>query len=276
MNASVDYMSFSMESMTGTNQPRSASKDSDVKVVIKNTFLEVYRGNLQISEYGARRRASSDSQFPQKLMLPNLNCEEDTGSNSTPSLVDESLYSITPRTSSPLSMNTDSSLLSPEKLPSSLPGSFTQDSDEDQQKHQEYSDLCASTYSSYSTPVEILDMLEKLTQMVGIERYKREDLVSHELTPVLYPYIPLEEGNITSLGSILHLEGNCKPCAFLKKDRCHKKDLCLYCHFAHNITAPKSSCFRKSKKKRMRQARQRPWGQESGDDQGYAAVHVSL
>jgi hypothetical protein len=41
---------------------------------------------------------------------------------------------------------------------------------------------------------------------------------------------------------------------FWKKDRCRKKDLCLFCHFEHEI--PKPSCSRKSKSKRARCARQ--------------------
>jgi hypothetical protein len=133
-------------------------------------------------------------------------------------------------------------------------------------------------------PAEVFETLEKLTQIVSDEHYTREDLENHEAVQILYPYIPLdEEGNVTSMGSILHFEGSCKPCAFIKKDRCHKKDLCIYCHLAHDLAAPKTTRFRKSKKKRMRQHRQmcaqqgQEQSQDDGEDEYYSTgARVSL
>lgn len=103
-------------------------------------------------------------------------------------------------------------------------------------------------------PIEAQEALHKLTELVAEENLRREDLVTNEVTAQLYPFIPYDdEGNVTSLGSILHAHGGCKPCAFWKRDRCHKKDLCLFCHFEHDI--PKPACSRKSKSRRMRLAR---------------------
>lgn len=112
-------------------------------------------------------------------------------------------------------------------------------------------------------PRQALEALHKLTDQVAEEHLKREDLMTNEVTSQLYPFIPYdEEGNVTSLGSILHAEGSCKPCVFWKKDRCRKKDLCLFCHFEHEI--PKPACSRKSKSKRMRCAR-RSYEQEQSE-----------
>merc|ERR1712118_424883 len=86
---------------------------------------------------------------------------------------------------------------------------------------------------------EVLDALQKLTDLDAEERMKREDIEQLDVTELLCPFIPVDdEGNSTSLGSILHAEGTCKPCAFLKKDRCRRKDLCLYCHIEHENAAP--------------------------------------
>jgi hypothetical protein len=110
----------------------------------------------------------------------------------------------------------------------------------------------ASKSPTTRVPAEVRETLAKLTHIVLEDHYKREDLENHEATVFLYPYIPLdEEGNATSLGSILHLEGSCKPCAFLNKQRCHKKDLCIYCHYVHDdVVAAPSTSKRKSKRKR--------------------------
>jgi len=108
-------------------------------------------------------------------------------------------------------------------------------------------------------PDEALEALQTLQGLAIRDNLKREDLMTIEATSQLYPYIPFDdEGKVTSLGTILHAEGLCKPCAFFKKDRCHKKDLCLYCHFDHDLAKP----TRKSKSRRVRLARQRTYPRE--------------
>jgi hypothetical protein len=109
-------------------------------------------------------------------------------------------------------------------------------------------------YDKCLLPSEALDALQKLKEMVAEEHLKREDLVTNEVTAQLYPYIPIDdEDNVTSLGTILHASGACKPCMFWKKGRCHKKDLCLYCHCdsEHAISKP-GGHVRLSKSKRLR------------------------
>jgi hypothetical protein len=105
-------------------------------------------------------------------------------------------------------------------------------------------------------PHQALEALHALNDLVTEGHLRREDLMVHELTAQLYPFIPSNhEGTMTSLGSILHAENTCSPCAFFAKDRCHKKELCLYCHFEHDI--PKSSGQRKSKRQRQKIAHKR-------------------
>lgn len=273
--ASADYLSFSMDAMTGS--PHTSGDGHDLKCVIKNTFLELVTDAEPPTEHpGSRRRASSDSHVSLKYLQrqPTSGCGEEVYSDSTPSIVndDGSLYSLTPRSPSKLTERGEGEIVMEAKdvgfqvplpglLPFQVPSagySYRQDHHEEHQKHH--------------VPVEVLDVLGKLTQLVGDEHWKREDLANHAATPILYPHIPLdEEGSITSLGSILHFEGTCKPCAFLKKDRCHKKDLCLYCHFGHEVDVPKPARFRKSKKKRMRQAKQN--SNDAQDNEQYYYQH---
>jgi hypothetical protein len=121
-------------------------------------------------------------------------------------------------------------------------------------------------------PPEVLEALHKLADEVEEKNYRREDLATHEVTEQLYPYIPNDaDGNQTSLGSILHDVDSCKPCLFFRRDSCHKKDLCLYCHFPHDI-GPVPRC-RKSKKKRMRQHKANQALMESMESD---ETHVSL
>ncbi|CAJ1393608.1 unnamed protein product [Effrenium voratum] len=49
--------------------------------------------------------------------------------------------------------------------------------------------------------------------------------------------IPLdEEGQLTSIGSVLHGSGECRPCAFLGSERrpCSNGAACLFCHLPHD------------------------------------------
>lgn len=58
-------------------------------------------------------------------------------------------------------------------------------------------------------------------------------------------------GELLSLGSVLHLVGQCKPCSFMAKNTCHKGESCLFCHFSHS-GRDVDKCRRASKKTRMR------------------------
>eukprot|EP00746_Dinoflagellata_sp_MGD_P152259 gnl/MRDRNA2_/MRDRNA2_83542_c0_seq1.p1 gnl/MRDRNA2_/MRDRNA2_83542_c0~~gnl/MRDRNA2_/MRDRNA2_83542_c0_seq1.p1 ORF type:complete len:248 (+),score=27.01 gnl/MRDRNA2_/MRDRNA2_83542_c0_seq1:111-854(+) len=55
-----------------------------------------------------------------------------------------------------------------------------------------------------------------------------------------------------SLGSVMHLYGDCKPCIFFPRDRCHRKMLCLYCHFPHKIEKPPQKVTRPSKSRKVK------------------------
>ncbi|CAE6954114.1 unnamed protein product [Symbiodinium sp. CCMP2592] len=57
-----------------------------------------------------------------------------------------------------------------------------------------------------------------------------------ELSDEALRLVPLDEdGKLTSIGSTLHAEGECRPCAFLSSIRrpCRNGAACLFCHFSH-------------------------------------------
>lgn len=156
----------------------------------------------------------------------------------------------------------------PSPLPPSLPPSVPACHEEDEKlrvesmKSQSREHPTLATRRLQKTKDEVLESLQQLTDLAAKEQLTREDLEKNEVTDHLYPYIPFnDEGDITSLGSILHAEGACKPCVFLKKDRCHKKDLCLYCHFEHDVKQPNGG----SKHARIRKRRARHLSSESGE-----------
>jgi len=60
-------------------------------------------------------------------------------------------------------------------------------------------------------------------------------------------------GELTSMGSIRHSHGDCKPCSHWVKDRCQHSICCHYCHFMHEGQKPKR--FRPSKQARERNHR---------------------
>lgn len=77
-----------------------------------------------------------------------------------------------------------------------------------------------------------------------------EALIKSEGMEALLLRVPVDEaGNATSVGSILHEEGTCKPCVFAHSERkeCQNGIQCVFCHFAH---APKRR-LRFCKKRRM-------------------------
>jgi hypothetical protein len=102
-------------------------------------------------------------------------------------------------------------------------------------------------------PSQVLEALHKLIGAAKESQSTRADLMLNEATAQLYPSIPFDDkGNVTSLGSILHAEHLCKPCSFWMKGKCRRDDLCMHCHFEHDILIPETGKrLRKSKKARI-------------------------
>lgn len=99
-------------------------------------------------------------------------------------------------------------------------------------------------------PSRVLEAVHELAELASEGHMQREDL---EVAVQLYQFIPHdEEGYMMSLGSILHAVDSCKPCAFWRRGTCHKKELCTYCHFEHDISRiPKRTRKSKGKRKSM-------------------------
>jgi hypothetical protein len=124
-------------------------------------------------------------------------------------------------------------------------------------------------------PADVISAVQSFAEVAANEHYRREDLENHQMSVQLSPYIPLDDqGNVTSLGSILHHTDACKPCIFLKRDACHKRDLCFYCHFPHDESKlqPAGNKKRKAKKRRPYEANQRGVELQYAMPDGYRVV----
>jgi hypothetical protein len=102
------------------------------------------------------------------------------------------------------------------------------------------------------TQAQVLEAVLQLTELA--KKMKFADLKSHNATAHLHPFIPCDDqGNRMSLGSILHAADVCKPCSFFLKGKCHKEELCMFCHFTHETRTqePVSQKAKKTRKSRQ-------------------------
>lgn len=255
----VDYLVFQTACMP----------EQDIKCIVKNTFLELV--DFHPSEHMSCARIRSSSESRVSLMRGTPSFDDDSwvaeGTKKTmlvrhanPQIqTSDSFSTISSIEGDGLSETTPSLLSDALEEPPTHPRTNSPMPSEASISDQETKDLSCQYRPTLATGLkqkrkDVLEALEGLTNLAMAENWTREDLMNCDITDRLYPYIPVDdEGCVTSLGSIQHAEGTCKPCAFLKKDRCHKKDLCLYCHFGHEAAnQPKRTGARKSMAKRNR------------------------
>jgi hypothetical protein len=223
------------------------------KCIVKNTFLDIVDTDQPELAFGARNRSCSEGRLHEmRRELSLRNHDQVVHSNFD---VMSNMKTFTPPSILPSTDGGESPL---DTVSSTRTGS-PQPSETSICDHQ--TDLASSNAGERQgkLPVQILEMLfEELTDLVEEHKLTREDMLKYEVTEQLCPYIPVdEEDQKMSLGSMWHLSGACKPCAFLKRDRCHKRDLCLFCHFTHEDFEPKKKTVsRKSKSTRKRASRQ--------------------
>jgi len=118
------------------------------------------------------------------------------------------------------------------------------------------SDVSQRTASSENTPKTRSTGLRNSEQQdeAAGEPDRMDALIKSEGMESLIKRVPRDEsGNATSVGSILHEEGTCKPCVFAHSERkeCQNGVQCVFCHFAH----PPKRRLRFCKKRRMEMKR---------------------
>lgn len=241
-----------------------------IKCVVKNTFLEIVEADSPANIHCARIRSHSESRL--SLRRPSFDKDDEVAEEKFDMMgklkIEKTVSSVSTSVDGDGSASDSSRdwLDEPGNVPRTDSPTPSDARNEPRKAH-------------FQVPEEILESLHELTDLVAEEQFKREDLQNYPLIEQLYPYIPVDDkGNVTSLGSILHAQGDggvlsCKPCAFMKKDRCHKKDLCLFCHFPHDGPSLKANNTRnrKSSSKRKRESRQRFCEEENSE-----AVRVEL
>eukprot|EP00418_Pyrodinium_bahamense_P081715 CAMPEP_0179063002 /NCGR_PEP_ID=MMETSP0796-20121207/27213_1 /TAXON_ID=73915 /ORGANISM="Pyrodinium bahamense, Strain pbaha01" /LENGTH=233 /DNA_ID=CAMNT_0020759915 /DNA_START=57 /DNA_END=758 /DNA_ORIENTATION=- len=107
-------------------------------------------------------------------------------------------------------------------------------------------------------------LVRLLTRVVGIEASVLEVLCDKELLGIL-PRSP--DGEVLSVGSMLHYSARCKPCIFWFQNLCTKSIYCVYCHIAHEG----------QKKKKIRPSKSTREAREAGKSSGsaYSTLHPS-
>jgi len=96
--------------------------------------------------------------------------------------------------------------------------------------------------SSYDKTPLILQFLREN----GVE----VDSLSLVDTETMLDMIPKDvDGQLTSMGALLHSAGTCSPCLFRLKSRCNKSWRCTYCHLPHKVK--RSKRIRPSKATRL-------------------------
>mmetsp|Transcript_9685 Transcript_9685/g.30139 ORF Transcript_9685/g.30139 Transcript_9685/m.30139 type:complete len:316 (-) Transcript_9685:51-998(-) len=90
---------------------------------------------------------------------------------------------------------------------------------------------------------------ELVLQLHGELGVPVEDLIALDAQGLLRQIPRNAEGEMTSVGSVLHATGECSPCVFWFKNSCSKSIKCSYCHFMHR--GQKNKRIRPSKQTRM-------------------------
>lgn len=216
-----------------------ASQSSEL--VIRNTFLEVPQ-----QKEATLRRCNSESDISSSVVSVSewKNKAETSPNRSTH---DDGSVRNTSRTTSPRSW-------------ADMSDDMKNDGDEgrypdDKEFYGDWVPVVATT--------EALELVEKLLAMVTSRCLPPDVVATLAQDDTINEHIPLDpQGNLTSLGSILHGDtphsGTCKPCLFFCKGRCSKGHLCIHCHLPHpaqEVEQLRRKRIRASKATRARRAK---------------------
>jgi len=76
------------------------------------------------------------------------------------------------------------------------------------------------------------------------------------------------DGQLTSIGSALHAQKKCSPCAFFHASvRCREGTLCAFCHFNHSIKVRIRPC--KGKRERYKKLKDHLFSRIENDPEGF-------
>jgi len=129
--------------------------------------------------------------------------------------------------------------------------------------HSEVTTPSSDRRSEVNTPYSSMDGMDEEEAAVAGQN-KLEAMLEEEGIEALLLRVPRDEnGELTSVGAILHDEGSCRPCVFAHNERkaCENSTRCLFCHFEH---APKRRLrFGKKKRMEMKRLAEQEFEQES-------------
>lgn len=123
--------------------------------------------------------------------------------------------------------------------------SFSIDSEPFQEESGKASDL-----QQYSVD-ESMAVYRTVWNAVSADKRDLREVLSTDFADVdMRQYVPRDpvSSELTSLGSVLHLVGDCKRCVYVDNSTCRKGEMCLFCHFRHEGPVANGP----SKKQRLR------------------------
>jgi len=122
-----------------------------------------------------------------------------------------------------------------------------------------------SNMESSAAAMEFYERLVEKTKATGLDV---RDVLAGSFSDVDWrQFIPHEDiggvkGQVTSVGSIPHLlrpcGTMCKPCCAIRRDKCHRGEQCMHCHFFHcrNDLRRESTKHRRDRRKRDKMKRE--------------------
>ena len=108
--------------------------------------------------------------------------------------------------------------------------SFSIDSEPFQEESGKASDL-----PQYSVD-ESMAVYRTVWNAVSADKRDLREVLSTDFADVdMRQFVPRDpvSSELTSLGSVLHLVGDCKRCVYVDNSTCRKGEMCLFCHFRH-------------------------------------------
>ena len=108
----------------------------------------------------------------------------------------------------------------------------------------------ASDLPQYSVD-ESMAVYRTVWNAVSADKRDLREVLSTDFADVdMRQFVPRDpvSSELTSLGSVLHLVGDCKRCVYVDNSTCRKGEMCLFCHFRHEGPVANGP----SKKKRLR------------------------
>jgi len=118
--------------------------------------------------------------------------------------------------------------------------------------------------------------INKISNPPPIEVDDESSQQQQQLTAAqLMQRVPVVDGQLTSVGSALHSQKKCSPCAFYHASvRCREGVMCAFCHLNHNVKVRIRPC--KGKRERYKKLKDHLFSRIENDPEGFNPNTLNL